>query len=71
MTGYITSYGNHLGDPRYVLVCDYVAFPLSIKDARRAQEHGVLYQCPALMTDRERDLAHEAWEAREPELTTA
>ena len=63
--GYVTIYGNHCGDPRYVLVSDYSASVLSVRDAVRARQRGVPYQLPGTMTDRERELAHEAWLRRD------
>jgi hypothetical protein len=63
--GYVTIYGNHLGDPRYVLVLEHSAFVLSIRDAVRAKQNGIPHQVPGAMTDRERELAHEAWTCRE------
>lgn len=59
--GYVTIYGNHCGDPRYVLVLDYSASVLSIRDAVRAKRRGVPFERPGAMTDRERELAHDAW----------
>ena len=63
--GYVTTYGIHLGDPRYVLILDYLAFIVSIRDVARATRKGMSYQAPSEMTDRERELAHEAWECRD------
>jgi hypothetical protein len=66
VTGYVTIYGNHGGDPRFVLVSDYAAAVLSISEAVLAKRRGVSYQLPGAMTERERELAHEAWLRREP-----
>jgi hypothetical protein len=66
MAGFITQYGQHLGEPRYILVMEDAAFPLSVKDALRASHAGCPFQLQSLMTDHERDLAHQAWEARDP-----
>lgn len=63
--GYVTIYGNHGGDPRYVLVLDYSASVLSVRDAVQAKRRGIPYQLPGAMTDRERELVHEAWERRD------
>ena len=63
--GYVTTYGNHLGDPRFVLILDYSAFVLSVRDAARATRKGMSFQVPSDMTARERELAHEAWECRD------
>jgi hypothetical protein len=62
--GYVTIYGHHGGDPRYVLVLDHSASVLTIRDAVRAKKDGVPYQLPGVMTERERELAHEAWVRR-------
>jgi len=63
--GYVTIYGHHCGDPRYVLVLDHSASVLSVRDAVRAKQRGVPYQLPGDMTERERELAHEAWLGRD------
>jgi hypothetical protein len=63
--GYVTTYGNDLGDPRFVLILDYLAFVLSVRDAARATRRGMSFQAPSDMTDRERELAQEAWECRD------
>jgi len=65
--GYITVYGHHAGDPRYVLVLDHSARVLSPRDAARAKREATPFLTPGAMSERERELAHEAWSfARDP-----
>lgn len=57
---FLTTYGIHLGDPRYILMEDYDAFVISAEEALRARKH-MEFQNYSMLTDKERDLAHEAW----------
>jgi hypothetical protein len=60
----ITVYGDQFGDPHYVLILDYSAFVLSPNDAVRGLRKTIPFRVPAAMTERERELAHEAWLSR-------
>lgn len=62
--GYITVYGHHAGDPRYVLILDYSACVLTSQDAMRAKKETTPFVVPSAMSERERELAHEAWSLR-------
>jgi hypothetical protein len=62
--GYITVYGHHAGDPRYVLVLDYSACVLTLRDAARAKMNATPFVTPSAMSERERELVHEAWACR-------
>jgi hypothetical protein len=53
------------GDPRYVLILDHSAFVLSQRDAVRAIEKTIPYHVPGSISDRQRELAHEAWMHRD------
>ena len=61
----ITVYGDEFGDPQYVLVLDHWAFVLDARDATRAMARTLPFRLPGSITERERELAREAWARRE------